>query len=365
MSDLYRELKQKARVCRSRDIRIKVELICLGLKLGNVSAACRRMGFSRKFYYRWWRRLKKAGFELWGLEERSRRPRKSPNQISRQKEKAIFWYAHRQYGSRMTEAMLQREGTDISRTTICHVLNKRCAPVKTRRERLKKHRKRYELVIPGQRLQMDVKYVPELVAGKRAYNFVIVDECTRWRFARAYEHLCAGSTVDFLERAKRSCPFPIHTIQTDNGQEFTYSLNPIAKHLEHPMDTWCQANGIRHQLIPPGVKELNGKVERSHRLDEQYFYWKASTSSLVHLNEQLRHWLAFYNTQRPHGGIAYLTPLEKLRERQETLKTACVDRTLENMKISFLNGKPIKQVTQVAKQKRWLQKLDFLIKLAA
>src|SRR5579864_8025768 len=79
----------------------------------------------------------------------------------------------------------------------------------------------------------------------------------------------------FLEMAMRVCPFPMACIQTDNGQEFTYRLNPIAQHIEHPVDIWCKEKNIRHRLIPPGVKELNGKVERSHRIDMQYFYWKA------------------------------------------------------------------------------------------
>lgn len=351
MIDLYRELKQKARVCRDRDIRIKVELICLGLKLGNVSEACRRMGFSRKFYYRWWRRLKKSKFELWGLEELSKRPKRSPKKIGKKVEQAIRWYSARQYGARMIEAMLKRENLKVSRSTICHVLNKRRPPVKSRRNRLKKHRKRYELVIPGQRFQLDVKYVPEFVGGKRAYNYVIIDECTRWRYARAYDSLCEGSTVDFLTHFKEACPFPVHTIQTDNGIEFTFALNPVAKHLEHKMDRWCRENQITHRLIPPGVKELNGKVERSHRIDEQYFYWKAPTDSIAHFNLQQAKWIVFYNSKRLHGGLDYLTPMEKLQERQLALKTQRVDPKLEEIRLKFLEGKP----KQLSKQDRQLQ----------
>ncbi len=365
MRDLYRELKKKARVCRDRDVRIKVELICLALKLDDVTAACRRMGFSRKFYYRWWKRLKRAKFELWGLEEKSRRPKKSPNQISKKHEQGIHWYARRQYGARMIEAMLLREGIDVSRSTICHVLNQRKAPKKIRRERLKKHRKRYELVIPGQRLQLDVKYVPEFVGGKRAYNYVIVDECTRWRFAYAYDQLSEGITVDFLERFKRVCPFPVHTIQTDNGQEFTYALNPIARHIEHKMDRWCLENKIHHRLIPPGVKELNGKVERSHRIDEQYFYWKAPTVSLERFNEYQYRWLAFYNAKRPHGGIGYLTPTEKLKERYKSLQEACLDSALERLRINFIRQKPIRFMNQDEQLDRLSQELESLLKIAA
>lgn len=337
----------------------------MAMKLGNVSLACQRMGFSRKFYYRWWRRLKRAKFELWGLEEQSRRPKRSPLQIPKKYEQAILWYARRQYGSRMIEAMLLREGIAVSRSTICHVLNKRRAPKKTRRERLKKHRKRYELVIPGQRLQLDVKYVPELVGGKRAYNYVIVDECTRWRFAYAYDQISEGTTVDFLERLDRHCPFPIHTIQTDNGQEFTYALNPLAKHVEHKMDQWCQANNIHHRLIPPGVKELNGKVERSHRIDEQYFYWKAPTESLQRFNEHQYRWIAFYNTKRPHGGIGYLTPLEMLKERYETLKSTTLEPLLEKLRLNFLKQKPIRQMNQDEQLDHLSQELENLLKSAA
>lgn len=349
MKDLYRELKRKARTCRDRDVRIKVELICLVLKLGNVSEACRRMGFGRKFYYRWWKRLKQAKYELWGLEEQSRRPKKSPKQIGKKTEQAIQWYSARQYGARMIEALLIREDLKVCRSTICHVLNDRRPPVKTRKNRLKKHRKRYELVIPGQRFQLDVKYVPELVGGKQAYNYVIVDECTRWRYAKAYDSLSEGITVDFLDHFKRFCPFPIHCIQTDNGQEFTYRLNPLAMHLEHKMDKWCNANGIKHQLIPPGVKELNGKVERSHRTDEQYFYWKAPTSSVGVLNTHLGLWMAVYNSKRPHGGIGYMTPMEKLAERRETLKTTILSPDLEPLRLKFL-AEPPKQITKHERQ---------------
>lgn len=351
---LYLVLKGKKRNCSNRDVRIKLELILLGLKLGSISEACARRGFSRKFYHKWFKRLKAAKFDLVGLEERSRRPKSSPNKIGKKLEQDIRWFSRRQYGARMIQAMLKREKKNVSKTTICHVLNKREKPSQKRRNRLKKHRKRYELAIPGQRMQLDVKYVPEKIDGKQIYNYVIVDECTRWRYARAYDQISEGTTVDFLEHFKRSVPFPVLCIQTDNGQEFTYALNPIAKHLEHKMDTWCKQNGIRHRLIPPGEKEINGKVERSHRIDEQYFYWKAPTQSLTHLNAALSKWIHFYNHKRLHGGVGYLTPIEKLSERLEALKTESIDASLEFFKLRFLRESPMR----LTKHDRQLQKLE-------
>lgn len=347
MNLIYRTIKGKARGCRDRDVRIKLELFLLAIRLGNVTEACQRRGFSRRFYYRWWNRFRRSKYCLRSLEEISRRPKSSPKRISQRVEKRIWWYHRRQYGSRMIEAFLAREGIRISRSTICHVLRKRRKVCSIKRPRLNPHHRRYELVIPGQRLQMDVKYVPELVAGKRAYCYVIVDECTRWRAAYIYDQVSAGTTVEFLDRVLKICPFPIHKIQTDNGQEFTYALNPVARHLDHPMDEWCQKRGIKHQLIPPGVKELNGKVERSHRIDEQYFYWRASQEGFLQINRQLRDWIEYYNRHRPHGGLGYLTPLEKLSERRMALQkpNAELSEDLQALRLRFIQGTPMSFTT--------------------
>jgi transposase InsO family protein len=359
-SKLYKKIKEVSRGCRDNDVKIKVNLFLLGLKLGSITEACARRGFSRQFYYLWWKRFEASGFKLPSLQERSRRPKRSPNQASERVERAIRWYSKRQNGARMIQALMVREQIKISRTTICHILNDRKPSVKKKRDKLKAHRKRYELTVPGQRLQMDVKYAPSLVEGRKAYVYVIIDECTRWRYARAYDNLCEGTTIEFLNEVEQECPFPMTCIQTDNGQEFTYRLNPIAKHIKHKVDIWCDQRSIRHRLIPPGVKELNGKVERSHRIDEQYFYYKAPTTSLRLFNRALDNWLGFYNTKRLHGGLGYTTPMEKLLERLQTLKTMFLPPELESIKLKFLEQTPrraTKQDRQILKLERELQSL--------
>ncbi len=361
--DLYRKLKALARVTRDRDVRIKLELFMLALKLGNVSEACARRGFSRRFYYKWWDRLTGSGFKLSSLQERSRRPRRSPKRTPAAIEEKIQRLKRRKLGSRQIEATLKRWNCGRSRSVICHIMNGRKRVHRTRRARLKLHRRRYELPIPGQRLQMDVKYVPYPVAGEKAYSYVIIDECTRWRYAQTFHSLDEGTTVCFLEQVIEVCPFPIHCIQTDNGQEFTYRLNPVAKHLKHQVTSWCSQRGIRHRLIPPGVKELNGKVERSHRLDEQWFYWRAPSHDLDAFNRSQRAWLRFYNAERLHGGIGYMTPLEKLQERSEALKVEAVAPELETLRLKFLASRPISLKPMNRQDRQILQLETELIQL--
>ena len=326
--------------CRDREVRTKAELILYAFKLQNVALACKRHGFGRSFYYKWWNRLVASGFKLKALQEHSRRPKRSPKKIDGVIETRIAHYRRKGYGADMIKEYLRREGSkQVSRSTINHVLNKRRLPEKKRKFRLKKHRKRYELVIPGQRLQLDVKYTPMKVAGKTAYVYVAIDECTRWRFAYSYLELNAHWTVDFLDRLKHACPFPISTIQTDNGQEFTYRLLGNGTD-SHPMADWCAKHDIRHRLIPPGVKELNGKVERSHRIDADYFYGRAPTGSIEVFNRALAQWFSFYNAQRPHGSLGYLTPNEKLKERITGVKNEILEEKIEPIRQKFLRDGP-------------------------
>jgi transposase InsO family protein len=341
LDELYSKLKEKARGCRDREIRVKLELILLSLKLGNVKEACARRGYSRKYYYKWFARLKKAKWHLDALREYSRRPKRCPKQITRKLEVRIKYFAQRQYGARMIEALLKREQITVSKSTITHVLRKRRKLNRKKVKLVNPHRRRYELVIPGQRLQIDVKYVPEFVDGKRAYAYVAVDECTRWRFVWATHELNQYSTEEFLEKVKTNCPFPIAIIQTDQGQEFSFRrFQNHNVHVEHALTRWCRENGVVHRLLPPGAKELNGKVERSHRIDEQYFYWRAPTDTLENFNAEMRAWIEFYHRERPHGGLNYKTPWEKLCERLVALRTESVCSELEPFKLKFLSETP-------------------------
>jgi len=81
----------------------------------------------------------------------------------------------------------------------------------------------------------------------------------------------------------------------------------------HPFTLACQAAGIAHRCLRPRRPHLNGKVERSHRIDTEEFYRVRRCRTVAELQKQHRRFNAFYNTARPHGGHGGLTPLERLR----------------------------------------------------
>ena len=97
-------------------------------------------------------------------------------------------------------------------------------------------------------------------------------------------------------------PFRIHTVRTDRGHEFQ------AKFHWHVED-----KGIRHVYIKPRSPQLNGKVERSHRTDQEEFYQLLNYTGDVDLNTKLAKWEEFYNFNRPQGAHDGRTPFEELR----------------------------------------------------
>ncbi len=182
----------------------------------------------------------------------------------------------------------------------------------------------------GVKWQMDVKYVPRACNhGKFAkewiYQYTIIDEATRERFLFPYKEKSGYSTVDFVKRAIVYFGYAPQTIQTDNGTEFT---NPkgTGEGKKHALDILLDRLGIRHQLIRVYTPRHNGKVERSHRTDSEFFYKTLTFETYEELKEKMAAWVVRYNN-RPHSSLrnkegkrAWLTPLQKREQLIELLR---------------------------------------------
>jgi len=160
---------------------------------------------------------------------------------------------------------------------------------------------------------MDVKFLTFVGEGGkkvRRFQFTAIDDATRIRALRIYERHNQANAIDFVDHVIEAFPFRIREIRTDNGHEFQ------ARFHWHVED-----KGIRHAYIKPSSPQLNGKVERSHRSDEQEFYQLLSYKDDVDLTEKLAEWERFYNLARPHGAHNGKTPYEALREKLQSVQS--------------------------------------------
>jgi transposase InsO family protein len=184
-------------------------------------------------------------------------------------------------------------------------------PASQRYKRHDRKWKRYEKPMPGHAVQVDVKFIAPLAASsrKKYYQFTAIDDCTRLRVLRAYPRCDQKTAIQFIDHVLSKLPFAVERVQTDNGSEFGASFH------WHLLD-----KGIDHVHIKPRTPRLNGKVERSHRIDSEEFYRLLEGQVIDDANlfsEKLQEWEDYYNYHRPHGALSGQTPYERLRQKAQ------------------------------------------------
>lgn len=166
----------------------------------------------------------------------------------------------------------------------------------------------------GIKWQMDVKFVPSVcfvgANGDKFYQYTMIDEASRERFIYPYLEHSGYSTVDFIKKSIEYFGYKPDIIQTDNGLEFT-NFNKTDR--IHIVDKLCNEFLIVHKLIRPRTPWHNGKVERSHRNDQERFYNTLSFYSYEDLKQQMRSYLNRSN-RTPMQVLGWKSPLEMREE---------------------------------------------------
>jgi transposase InsO family protein len=184
---------------------------------------------------------------------------------------------------------LQKD-TDHERGSL-HGENRIAAQLRSAKPTRKKKRnpKPYQRAeCPGQKVQLDVKYVPGYcVTNGKYYQFTAKDECSRRTYRQMYEEHSAYSAEEFLTNLIRHAPFPIRMIRTDNDTKFTNALLVVKGKHKTLFEAALQEIGIESHRIRIATPWHNGKVERQHRTDEQRFYSRMRMYSLADGRKQL------------------------------------------------------------------------------
>lgn len=166
----------------------------------------------------------------------------------------------------------------------------------------------------GIKWQMDVKYVPSAcysgTDGEKFYQYTMIDEASRERFIYPYKEQSSYSTVDFVKRAIIYFGYAPQIIQTDNGPEFTHTSKTDRV---HPLDVLCSQLHITHKLIRPRTPWHNGKVERSHRNDQERFYNYLRFYSYEDLPAQMKRYLRRSN-RIVMSVLGWKSPIQKRLE---------------------------------------------------
>ncbi len=271
--------------------------------------------YSQRTLKRWLKEYREKGKD--GLIPKSTRPKTQPNETSiRTKERIIELRKKTKLCALKLHWRLEKENLIVPVSTIGKILKDDGLVRKYRVKKIKYNYIKAER-LPGELIEIDVKYVPGSIKNKRYYQYTAIDTASRWRYLKIYDEQTSYHSILFLKEVMSIFPYKIQSVKTDNGSIFTnYYLgtnkrSDVSIKTIHSLDLFCRENNIIHYLIDPGKPAQNGTVERSHREDQQKFYEQNKFKSIFDLQRKIRIWNDYYNNLE-HCGLNGKTPNEML-----------------------------------------------------
>lgn len=305
-----------AKTIKEERLRWIMPVIKKEIKLIDLAKVCPH---SKRSLERWVAEFKKHGEE--SLKPKSTRPKTHPRETPIElKERVIDLRKEKKICALKLMWKLKKEGIVIHERTIGKILKNEGL---VKKYRVKKIKYKYikTTLKPGELVEIDVKYVPGRIIGQRYYQYTAIDCASRWRHLAVYDEQTNFHSILFLKGVIEKFEYKIKSIKTDNGSIFTNYYTSMTKRSDmtvktiHALDLFCKKNNIIHYLIDPGKPAQNGKVERSHRSDQETFYDRNKFKTFTDLQKKLKRWNMDYNDLE-HCGLNGKTPNEILKDYQ-------------------------------------------------
>lgn len=325
-------------------IRNKVGLLNLAEALGNVSKACKVMGYSRETFYRYKEAVETGGVEA--LFDRSRRKPNLANRVDQAIEERVVAYAidYPTHGQLRTSNELRKIGVFVSSSGVRSIwVRNALANRKQRLTALEKKMAEENFILteaqvvalekkkeddvacgeiethhPGYLGSQDTFYVGTFKRIGRVYQQTFVDTYSKVACCKLYTTKTPITSADLLNDRVlplfESYGMTILRMLTDRGTEFCDKLE------QHDYELYLGLNNIEHTKTKAYSPQTNGICERFHKTILEEFYEialrKKVYDSIDELQKDLDDWVSYYNHQRTHQGkmCCGRTPMQTLLE---------------------------------------------------
>lgn len=328
-------------------IKHKVGLLNLATELGNVSRACKVMGFSRDTFYRYQSAVEAGGVDA--LIDANRKKPNLKNRVEEATESAVLAFSLEQpaFGQVRASNELRKRAIFISPSGVRSVwLRHDLESFKKRLVALERHvaktgevlteaqvvaleRKQdddvacgeIETAHPGYLGSQDTFYVGTIKGVGRIYQQTYVDTYSKWAAAKLYSTKTPITAADLLN--DRVLPFMeeqgmgLIRVLTDRGTEY------CGRPESHDYQLYLALNDIEHTKTKVRHPQTNGICERFHKTILQEFYQVAFRRKIYRSIEELQvdldGWITYYNNDRTHQGkmCCGRTPMQTLIDGRE------------------------------------------------
>ncbi|WP_064615548.1 IS481 family transposase [Streptobacillus moniliformis] len=317
MKSITKKVKKSNRII-TEELRMRQRAVEYAIKINNNAKAAIKYKTNRVQIHRW---RKRYDGTITSLMPRSRRPHLHPK-AHRKEEIELILNKYRRYkfeGLAEVYMKSKEDGYTRSYDSMCKIIRR----INKREEKIKRIRIKSNYVVeratyPGERVQVDIKYIPrESIKFARGdmnyYQITAIDEYSRKRVLKVVDEKSNYHTSVFVKRLEELMGFKIDKIQTDNGKEFTNGEDKRKSLFEKTLE----AMGIIHQKTRIYSPWQNGKVERSHREDSKYYLGRVFRS-IEELKRGVKKYCSRYNNIR-RKVLNFKSPNEVVREYQNSL----------------------------------------------
>lgn len=279
-----------------------------------VMAACAVFNVPRATYYRWKGRLEQFGVGgLRDLRSGGRRKRFAPVR-SWLRELVLQQRNWRPGGKRQIHYRLVKLGFSVSLSSVGRVLREffdrnvllrlgyrrknRMLSSAAVRAHAQRKKSGVRPVAPGDLVQVDTMH--ERSVDHVRFHFTAIDPITKVVHARLFPSATSRNAKVFLLELIDALPFPLRSVQVDNGSEF-----------KGEFEAACAELGIKLFTIPPRSPKCNGLVERMQRtFRDEHYAFEADSLKREEQQQQLQAYNDYYNRDRIHSAIGDVPPME-------------------------------------------------------
>ncbi len=264
-----------------------------------VREVARHFGYSHSAIVKWCQKVPEHTYQYRIIPTESSRPHHHPSELDEVIVDRILELRHKtKRGAEFIHLLMNREGINVSLSSVKRTLKRHNL---TKYSKWKKWHYSTPRPIPeAPGLLVETDTVHDGPCGQQLYIYTLIDIHSRWAYAEASKRIKTSDSVAFLTRAIRRAPFKIETVQTDHGSEFStwFTKKLLEKDITH-----------RHTRIR--TPNDNAHLERFNRTIQEECIQRLPRS-METWQKELPDYLHYYNFERPHMGIDWLTPVEKI-----------------------------------------------------
>lgn len=280
--------------------KVRAEAVKMVRSGQSVRAVARHFGYSHSAVVKWCKKVPEDFYQFKVIPTESSRPRQHPKELSPEViQRILELRATTRRGAEFIHVLLTRDGVIVSLSSVKRTLSRHGL---TKYSKWKKWHQSVPRPLPeqpGLLVEADTIHIGRK-DGSELYVYTLIDVHSRWTYATPAKRISAAGGATFALSGHRVAPFAFKTVQTDHGPEFSkwFTKKLTEKQIEHRHTRVRKPNDNAH------IERFNRTIQEEciQRLPRKLSVW----------NKEIPDYVRYYNFERPHQGLNWLTPVERL-----------------------------------------------------